>query len=102
MPDTPWYLLLGIIATVLTSLTVMWRLLIFPMLTAIWAAIKAAPQIPIILDDLRDILRSDVLGKLEAMQISGAKLEERLDNHDIRIADHEIRISRQEKKEEGA
>lgn len=97
MEGAHWYVTLAIIASALASLGIVWRVAIHPTLSAIWAAIKAAPQIPIILDDLREILRSDVLNKLEGIQMAATRLEERTGSHEKRLDDHETRITKIEK-----
>ena len=69
------------------------RLVIWPFLRASWLAIKAAPQIPIILDDVREILRGDVLGKLDDMRTTFTLHEEQAQRRDVNIASHEERLN---------
>lgn len=100
MTDMPWWVNLAAIATALTALGIIWRMLIVPVFKAIWMAIIAAPRIPVILDEVKAIIESDVLGKLEEMRVEFAKHEAesaqhiaRLDHHTTQLENHEIRIA---------
>jgi hypothetical protein len=69
------------------------RLVIWPFVRALWAAVKAAPKIPIILEEMREILQSDVIGKLEDLKVTFAVHEEKATLRDLNIADHEERLN---------
>lgn len=104
MTSGPWWMDLAAFATALTAAGVVWRMVIWPFLRAVWMAIRAAPQIPIILDEMKVILQSDVLEKLEEMkatftthEVEAAKRDNRLDYHTNQLENHEIRITRLER-----
>jgi hypothetical protein len=84
--------LVALAAAVVAALTIL-RLVIWPFMRALWAAIKAAPQIPIILAEMREILQSDVIEKLEDMRITFAIHEEKAQIRDVNIADHDARLN---------
>lgn len=104
MTGGPWWMDLAAIATGLTAVGIIWRMVIMPFMRALWLAVKAAPQIPLILDEMKEILQSDVIGKLEEVKDNFAKHEaeatrrnERLDLHTNQLENHEIRITRLER-----
>lgn len=109
-----WYVTLGIIAGSLASVGVIWKIAVYPILHAIWLAIKAAPQIPLILDDLKEILQSDIVSKLDSVVLEQERVRVQLDatlpplekiradvsQHELRLSDHELRINKLEKEDE--
>lgn len=106
--DGPWYVDLGIIAAAIMSLATIWRLVVGPVIHGVWAAVRAAPQITVALEELCIILQGDVLGKLDEIQaaftahVSEAEArDERLDSHAALLKDHGVRLVKLEQGDGG-
>lgn len=102
--SAPWYADLGVWAGVLISAGAVWRLGVWPLLRAIWAAIIAAPKIAEGTRELVELIESDVLGKLEEVRETFKEHEgkatvrdQRLNQHTLQLENHEIRISQLER-----
>jgi hypothetical protein len=93
MTEGPWWVDISAIAVALTAAATISRMVIWPFLRAVWAAVKAAPRIPIILEEMREILQSDVLEKLEQLQVTFAVHEELAHQRDTSIGQHEERLN---------
>lgn len=107
MTEGPWWMDIAAFATAITAIAIIWRMAVWPFFRAVWAAIRAAPRIPIILDDVLEILRSDVVDKLDEIQNHVAKHEaeaeernSRIEHHTQQLEDHEIRIANLERRGE--
>lgn len=97
----PWVGWPAAIAGALLGFGFMWKYVIVGVGRALWAAVLAAPQIADGVQELGDLLRGDVLGRLdtaalrfealEAQQsMSGARLDvitARLDAHELAIGE---------------
>lgn len=90
--EGPWWVQITAIASVLTAVTLIARKL--------WFAFEAAGQIRDGVLELRDIVRGDLLGKMDALGDSltandkhNASQDGRLDAHDETIALHEERLN---------
>ncbi len=99
--DSPWYVELGILAGALTSAVVVWRLGVVPAarwfwrgVTAVAAAILAAPQIVSGIEKLNALVEGDVLDRLDAGT-------QRFNEQDVRLGDHDVRLSRHESRLDG-
>lgn len=64
MTGGPWYADLGAIAGAVVAIGVILRMVVWPGLRAIWAAIVAAPRIALTVEDLLTLVRSNVLVQL--------------------------------------
>lgn len=107
MTEGPWWTDLSALAVALTAAGVVWRMAVWPFFRGIWAAVRAAPQIPVILAEIEELLRSNVIDKLEAIDthMSGHAVEalardNLLSQHTAQLDDHEMRIVQIERRDE--
>jgi len=91
-----WYVDLGIIAGVLTSFGIIWRMALWPGLKTFWLAITAAPRIADGIGKVVDLIEGDVLNELTGVR---SNLEAHIVEAGIRdekLAEHEQRLGKLE------
>ena len=86
LTEGDWWVDLVALAASLTAAGVVWRIMVWPVLRAIWAAILAAPKIAVSVDTLINLVEGDVLSRLE----DGSK---RFDRQGATLTDHEGKIA---------
>ena len=98
-----WYVDLLTIAGIVTAAGVIWRMVVWPGMRAMWAAIVAAPKIAEGVGEVVHLIESDVLGKLEDIKaesathaVQAAARDSRLDLHTITLEDHDLRLGKVE------
>ena len=104
MTEGSWYVDLAALAGAATAAGIIWRLVIWTGLRALWAAIVAAPKIADGVGEVVHLIESDVLGKLEEIKVESAvhkaqadARDSRLDLHTITLEDHELRLGKVER-----
>ena len=83
-----WYLDLGIIAGALTSVGIIVKKGVVPMLRALWIAILAAPRIAEGAEQLVALLGGDVLERLDEGTKKFVANDQRLEEHRERLDSH--------------
>lgn len=94
--DGAWYVDLGVLAGILTSLAVIWRVVLWPGLKAFWAAIVAAPKIAEGVGRVVELVEGDVLSELNDVKVTLRTHITEADNRDIKISEHEQRLGKLE------
>lgn len=87
----PWYTELLALAAAVVALGVLGRVARH-LLQAFWAAIVAAPLIVAGLDELVQLIRGDVLGRLDDGTRHFADHDHRIEKVELAVLDHEERI----------
>lgn len=80
------------VAGALTAFTVIWRLGVVKIGRAFWAAVLAAPKIAEGIQDLGELIRGDVLARLEAGAQRFGRIEDTLETHRVTSEGHEGRL----------
>lgn len=107
MTEGPWWVDISAIAGVVVAVGIILRMVIWPGLKAIWRAIIAAPQIAQGVGRLVELLETDLLGRVERVEIQIIDFEKhiiiydaymsgekaRIDAHDKRADANELRLS---------
>ena len=90
-------------AGVVTAAGVIWQQVAWPGMRAMWAAVIAAPKIADGVGEVVHLIESDVLGKLEDIQVESARhqaqadaRDSRLNLHTLTLEDHELRLKKVE------
>ena len=103
MTEGQWYVDLITLAGVVTAAGVLWRMVVWPGMRAMWAAVVAAPKIADGVSEVVHLIESDVLGKLEDIKVESARHQEqadardsRLNLHTLTLEDHELRLKKVE------
>lgn len=94
--DGPWYIDLAAIAGALTSIGIIWRMVIGPGLKTFWSAITAAPKIADGVGKVVELIEGDVLNELSDMK---STFKSHLVDAAVRddwIAEHEQRLGKLE------
>ena len=98
-----WYVDLAALAGAVTAAGIIWRMVVWPGMRAMWAAIIAAPKIADGVGEVVHLIESDVLGKLEEIKAESAvhkaeasARDDRLNHHTVQLEDHELRLKKVE------
>lgn len=94
--DIPWWAWPPTLAGVLVALGVIWRYGVIAFGRAVWAAILAAPKIAAGVEELGELLRGDVLTRLEDGAVRFSALEERQAAHAEQLVLHQARLDAHE------
>ena len=87
-------------AGVVTAAGVIYRQVAWPVFKAFWQAITAAPRIASDMNEIVELLRGDVLNKLDRIQEhamqheqEAAERDRRLDHHTVQLESHQLSLS---------
>lgn len=88
----PWVYWPAAVAGVLTAFAIIWRLGVVSLWRALWAAILAAPKIADGIQELGELIKGDVLARLEAGSQRFERNEVTLLEHQTSLDAHDLRL----------
>ena len=73
MTEGPWWIDLGAVAATVTAMGIIWKMLLWPGMKTTWRAIIAAPQLAAGVGRLVEILETDILHRVETLELDLTK-----------------------------